>query len=90
VLELDARGRRLRDALAAVLVNANEPELRLAHQWLDTWAGVGLLVAGITWQGCTELIDVTAHDGAAKSTSGAKAASRSTRAGRRLPSAPRR
>jgi hypothetical protein len=30
-LELDARGRRLRAALAAVLVPDNAPELRLLH-----------------------------------------------------------
>jgi hypothetical protein len=43
--ELDARGRRLRAALAAVLVKADAPELRLVHQWLDSWAGIGLIVA---------------------------------------------
>src|SRR5262245_49871479 len=48
---LDARGRRLRAALAAVLVRENAPELRLMHQWLDTWAGLGLVVAGMTHQG---------------------------------------
>jgi hypothetical protein len=33
--ELDARGRRLRAALAAVLVRDNAAELRLMHDWLD-------------------------------------------------------
>jgi hypothetical protein len=49
--ELDARGRRLRAALAAVLVRDRARELDLVHQWLDTWAGLGLVVAGMTYQG---------------------------------------
>jgi len=40
--ELDARGRRLRAALAAVLVRANAPELRLIHDWLDSWSGIAM------------------------------------------------
>src|SRR6266850_3626654 len=51
VVELDARGRRLRAALAAVLVRADAPELRLAHQWLDSGSGVGLLATGLERQG---------------------------------------
>jgi hypothetical protein len=35
-VELDARGRRLRAALAGVLVRDNAPELRLVHDWLDS------------------------------------------------------
>ena len=31
--ELDARGRRLRAALAALLVRDTTPELRLMHEW---------------------------------------------------------
>jgi hypothetical protein len=38
----DAAG-RLRAALAAVLVQADAPELALVHRWLDNWRGVGLL-----------------------------------------------
>ena len=49
--ELDARGRRLRAALAAVIVRDRARELDLVHQWLDTWAGLGLVVAGMTHQG---------------------------------------
>ena len=49
--ELDARGRRLRAALAAVLVPGSAPELRLMHDWLDSWSGLGLVVAGMTHQG---------------------------------------
>jgi hypothetical protein len=33
---LDAHGRRLRAALAAVLVRENAPELRLVREWLDS------------------------------------------------------
>jgi len=49
--ELDARGRRLRGALAAVLVRADAPELRLMHELLDNWSGIGHIVVGMTWQG---------------------------------------
>jgi hypothetical protein len=47
-LELDARGRRLRAALAAVLVRDNAPELRRVHDWLDSWSGIGLIVVGMS------------------------------------------
>jgi len=46
-LEQDARARRLRAALAAVLVPAHAPELALVRRWLDTWNGVGLISAGM-------------------------------------------
>jgi hypothetical protein len=49
-VDLDARGRRLRAALATVLVQTEAPELRLMHQWLDSWSGIGLIVAGIAHQ----------------------------------------
>jgi hypothetical protein len=49
--ETGRRGRRLRAALAAVLVKAEEPELRLMHDWLDSWSGIGLIVVGMTRQG---------------------------------------
>jgi hypothetical protein len=48
---LDARGRRLRAALAAVQVPGDAPELRLVHEWLDSWPGIGLISAGMTHQG---------------------------------------
>jgi hypothetical protein len=48
---LDARGRRLRAALAGVLVPDNAPELRLVREWLDSWYGLGLVVEGMTHQG---------------------------------------
>jgi hypothetical protein len=53
MIELDARGRRLRAALAAVLVRDNAPELRLIHDWLDSWSGIGLIVVGMSHQGFT-------------------------------------
>jgi hypothetical protein len=34
-----------------VLVRDRARELDLVHQWLDTWAGLGLVVAGMTHQG---------------------------------------
>jgi hypothetical protein len=37
-VDLDARGRSLRGALAAVLVRERVRELDLVHQWLSTWA----------------------------------------------------
>jgi hypothetical protein len=61
--ELDARGRRLRAALAAVLVRDRARELDLVHQWLDTWAGLGLVVAGMTHQGWD--VQLTAYAGSA-------------------------
>jgi hypothetical protein len=50
-LELDARGRRLRAALAAVRVKAGAPELTLVHRWLDSWTGIGMIVVGMAHQG---------------------------------------
>ena len=44
---MNAGARRLRVALAAVLVRAEAPELALVHQWLDNWHGVGLLAVGL-------------------------------------------
>jgi hypothetical protein len=61
MVELDARGRRLHAALAAVLVRDRARELDLVHQWLDTWAGLGLVVAGMTHQGWD--VQLTAYSG---------------------------
>ena len=47
VRTVNAAGRRLRAALAAVLVPAYAPELALVHRWLDTWNGIGLISAGM-------------------------------------------
>jgi hypothetical protein len=35
-IERDARGRRLRAALAAVLARDNAPQVWLMHEWLDS------------------------------------------------------
>lgn len=40
-IDLDARGRGLRAALAAVLVRDNAPELRLVRAWLNSSGGRG-------------------------------------------------
>ena len=38
--------------MAAVLVPGDAPELRLIHDWLDSWwSGLGLVVACMTHQG---------------------------------------
>jgi hypothetical protein len=47
----DAHGRRVRAALAAVLVRADAPELCLVREWLDSWSGIDLIIAGMTRQG---------------------------------------
>jgi hypothetical protein len=31
-----------------VLIRAHAPELALVHRWLDSWAGIGLVVVGMT------------------------------------------
>jgi hypothetical protein len=46
-VELNAAGRRLRAALAAVTVKGTAPELGLAHRWLDNWRGVGQIAEGM-------------------------------------------
>jgi hypothetical protein len=61
MISLDARGRRLRAALAAVLVPADGPELRLVREWLDSWMGIGLIVAGMAHQGWD--LQLTAYAG---------------------------
>jgi hypothetical protein len=50
-VELGPAASRLRAALAAVLVPDRAPELTLVHRWLDSWSGLGLIVAGMTRQG---------------------------------------
>lgn len=61
MISLDARGRRLRAALAAVLVPADGPELLLVREWLDSWMGIGLIVAGMAHQGWD--LQLTAYAG---------------------------
>jgi hypothetical protein len=50
-VELDAGGCRLRAALGFLQLEPCAPELRLLHRWLDTWTGLGLVVAGVERQG---------------------------------------
>jgi hypothetical protein len=47
----DRRLARLRAALGFLQLPPRAPELRLLHRWLDTWSGLGLIVAGMTRQG---------------------------------------
>jgi hypothetical protein len=49
--QLDPRGRRLRAALGFLQIEPHAPELQLLHRWLDSWSGIGLIVAGMTHQG---------------------------------------
>jgi hypothetical protein len=51
LLGLDPRGRRLRAALAALLVGADAAELSFVHRWLNFWSGIGLVVAGMAHRG---------------------------------------
>ena len=37
----------LRAALGFLAIEPREPELRLLHRWLDSWSGIGLVVAGM-------------------------------------------
>ena len=43
----DARRRRLRVALAAVLLTSPALEFQMVHRWLDNWRGVGQLAEGM-------------------------------------------
>ena len=47
----DQRTRLLRAVLGFLSVEQREPELRLLHRWLDTWPGIGHVVAGMARQG---------------------------------------
>jgi hypothetical protein len=48
---LDERGRLLRAAVGFALVPSTEHKLRLLHNWLDTSAAIGHVVAGTARQG---------------------------------------
>jgi hypothetical protein len=43
--ELTPAGRRLRAALGFLSLPSTESELVMLHRWLDTWDGIGLIVA---------------------------------------------
>jgi hypothetical protein len=46
-------------ALVAVLVRHDAPELRRMRDWLDSWSGIGLIVAGMMHQG--GVVQLTAY-----------------------------
>jgi hypothetical protein len=48
---VDQRLATLRTALVALRINQNEPELRLVHQLLDDWNGIGMIAVGMRRQG---------------------------------------
>jgi hypothetical protein len=48
---LDQRARLLRAAVGFACLPPTEPELRLLHQWLDCWRGVGDVVRGMARRG---------------------------------------
>jgi hypothetical protein len=47
VIAYATRARLLRTALAFPTIEPQTPELRLLHRWLDSWRGIGDLVAGM-------------------------------------------
>jgi hypothetical protein len=46
----NSRTRVLRAALGFLSIEPREPELRVLHRWLDSWSGVGYVVAGMARQ----------------------------------------
>jgi hypothetical protein len=46
----DQRARLLRAALGFTSLDGTEPELRMFRSWLDSWSGVGHVVAGMARQ----------------------------------------
>jgi hypothetical protein len=70
MVELTAGGRRMRAALAAVLVSGTALELALAHRWLDNWRGVGQIAEGMHRAGWDlQLTEYGEGAGAPRSTS---------------------
>jgi len=49
-VELNQRLVTLRATIGFLPLEPREPELRLLHQWLDTWSGIGDIVAGMARQ----------------------------------------
>jgi len=50
-MSADARRPALRAALGFAQIAPGAPELHLLHRWLDTWTGLGAIVAGLHRQG---------------------------------------
>jgi hypothetical protein len=46
-----SRRSRLTGALGFLQLEPRAPELRLLHNWLDSWSGIGLIVVGMSHQG---------------------------------------
>jgi len=57
----DSRGRLLRTALDFAALPAAEPELRCLHRWLDSWPGIGHVVAGMAREGYD--VELRRYDG---------------------------
>jgi hypothetical protein len=58
---LESRGRLLRAALGFAALTAPEPELRRVHRWLDSWSGIGHVVAGMAREGYD--VELRRYDG---------------------------
>ena len=58
---LERRRRLMTATVGFALAPPRELELRLLHRWLDTWAGIGLIVHGMARQG----YDAQQYDGPA-------------------------
>ena len=50
-MSADARRPALSAALGFAQIAPGAPELHLLHRWLDTWTGLGAIVAGLHRQG---------------------------------------
>ena len=57
----DRRRATLAAALGFVRLAPRAPELDLLHRWLDSWAGLGLIVTGMARQGWD--VQLTAYAG---------------------------
>jgi hypothetical protein len=58
----DRRLATLRAALGFLELPPRAPELRLLHQWLDSWVGVGLIAVGVERFGCRLSLTHIAED----------------------------
>jgi hypothetical protein len=58
----DRRLANLRAALGFLQLPPCAPELRLLHRWLDSWTGLGLVVAGVERKGLRFSLSHIAED----------------------------